>query len=153
MTRTVKTLLLRTLIGASLFLAASFAAGVTVGYMSAKGADIDTDRMLFWFALIFAIVAMVVSMATSISWMRNIDEAAREAHKSAWFWGGSGGMMVAGVGVVLASLPQSAAWTVPPLWFGRTDPMAWLAAGCFGSLLMMIVGYLVAWAWWWMARR
>ena len=149
----VKTLLLRTLIGVLIFFTVCFVLGVAVGYLSAEGVDIDTERLIFWVALIFAVVAMVAGMVGSIGWMRSIDEAAREAHKAAWFWGGSGGMMVAGVGVVLASLPQSAAWTLPAVWFGRDDPVAWLAAGCFGSLLLMIAGYTVVWAWWWLARR
>ena len=35
------------------------------------------------------------------------DEAAREAHKAAWYWGGSGGMAVGGVLICLATLPQA----------------------------------------------
>ncbi|KQS57449.1 hypothetical protein ASG17_01630 [Brevundimonas sp. Leaf363] len=153
MARNLKTLLKRTLLGVLAFFVLCFVLGVAAGYLSAQDPGLNTDAMMFWFALVAGVVAMAAGMAASVAWMRSIDEAAREAHKAAWFWGGSGGMMVGGVGVILATLPQSADWTLPLVWFGRDDPVAWMAAGCFGSLLIMIAGYTVVWAWWWLARR
>jgi hypothetical protein len=153
MPRHLKSLLLRTLGGVALFFGLCFVLGVAAGFLMAHDDSGSADTLMIGFAVVIAIVAMVCGMVGSIVWMRGIDEAAREAHKAAWFWGGSGGMMVAGVGVILAVLPQTESWRLAPLWFGRDDPVAWLAAGCVGSLLLMIVGYALVWAWWWLARR
>ncbi|RZJ76291.1 MAG: hypothetical protein EON88_36310 [Brevundimonas sp.] len=153
MPRKLQILLKRLLLGFLAVVGVSFILGVVAGYMSASGAGIDEDSLFFWFALIVATACMGGAIVTSVYWMRSIDEAAREAHKAAWFWGGSGALTLLGVPVILATLPQSATWTIPTLWFGRDDPAAWLAVGCFGSLLVMIIGYSVVWAWWWLARR
>ena len=89
----------------------------------------------------------------SVAWMRSIDEAAREAHKSAWFWGGCGGMAVGGVFFILASIPPAAALEIPSWFSGRTDPAAYAATGGGALALLMVVGYTLAWAWWWWKRR
>ncbi|MNE97170.1 hypothetical protein D3C80_1954760 [compost metagenome] len=85
--------------------------------------------------------------------MSSIDEAAQEAHKWAWFWGGSSGMAVGGVLVIMASLPQSAMIQIPAWYSDRTDPAAYAATGAFAMLTLMLIGYTVAWAWWWLGRR
>ena len=85
--------------------------------------------------------------------MRSIDEAAREAHKSAWFWGGCGGMAVAGVFIILASLPPVAAISIPSIFPGRSDPAAYAVTGAAALALLMTAGYTLAWAWWWWKRR
>lgn len=100
----------------------------------------------------FAIAAMIGGMTLSVVWMRSIDEAAREAHKAAWFWGGCGGMSVGGVFVILAGLPQSAGLRLPSLFADRFDPAAWAATGAMAMLLLMLAGYGIVWAWWWLAR-
>ncbi|MEK7661437.1 MAG: hypothetical protein AAB680_05295 [Pseudomonadota bacterium] len=45
--------------------------------------------------LLITLGVILVSIPLSISWWKQIDEAARDAHKTAWFWGGSIGMSVA----------------------------------------------------------
>jgi len=130
-------------------------AGVA-GFLSGvvSGATGDTsDRPLIWGMGAFAVLAMIGAMAVSVFWMRNIDEAAREAHKSAWFWGGTGGMAAGGVLVILASLPQAESLNLAAWFTDRTDPAAYMATGAFAMLTLMIVGYALAWVWWWLARR
>lgn len=153
MPRNLQVLLKRLLIAFGVTLVAAFALGVIAGYLSGSGVEFDEDGLSFWFALIVATLCMVSGIVTSVYWMRSIDEAAREAHKAAWFWGGAGGMTLLGVPVILTVLPQSADWTFPALWFGRTDPAAWLALGCVGTLLVMTAGYTLVWSWWWLTRR
>ena len=127
--------------------------GWTIGYQEGRGTPIDLDHALFWTMGAVAVIAMIGGMVISVAWMRSIDEAAREAHKSAWFWGGCGGMAVGGVFFILASLPPAAALEIPSWFSGRTDPAAYAATGGGALALLMVVGYTLAWAWWWWKRR
>src|SRR5512139_1580297 len=69
-----------------------FLAGGVAGAGSYLLSDLEIvlPRGLLLAASILVIVAM---FAASVVYWRNIDEAAREAHKFAWFWGGTGGML------------------------------------------------------------
>ena len=102
---------------------------------------------------VLGVAGMVVALVASVRWMRVIDEAAREAHKSAWFWGGSVGLLAAMPILMMAVLPQTADWRLPDWFFGRTDPMAYAAMGAWALISLMLLGYGVAWAWWWWKRR
>lgn len=141
----------KTAIGLAAILALVFLSGIVAGYLGAKGV-VAEDSVTVWIVGVFAIVIMAGSMWGGVAWMRSIDEAAREAHKSAWYWGGTGGMAVAGFGVILASLPQASSVALVGI-NGRTDPAAYMAAGAIGLLTLMMVGYVVVWAWWWLVRR
>lgn len=127
---------------------AGFIAGVVAG-----ATDDKTDAPLLWTMGPFSVLAMVGAMAISVYWMRSIDEAAREAHKSAWFWGGTAGMSAGGVLVILATLPQAERLRFAAVFSDRTDPAAYMATGAFAMLTLMIIGYTLAWVWWWLARR
>lgn len=134
------------------FLAAAVMGGV-LGYLESRGQDVTTSSAALWAVGGFAAVTMLVSLWAGLKWMSSIDEAAQEAHKWAWFWGGSGGMAVGGVLVIMASLPQSAMIQIPAWYSDRTDPAAYAATGAFAMLTLMLLGYGVAWAWWWLGRR
>ncbi|MNF16570.1 hypothetical protein D3C80_2196450 [compost metagenome] len=62
-------------------------------------------------------------------------------------------MAVGGVLVIMASLPQAAAINIPAWYSERTDPAAYAATGAFAMLTLMLIGYTIAWAWWWLGRR
>jgi len=145
-------LFLQTAIGAVALLITVFVAAVVVGYLDAKGAGIGAESATFWIIGAFAVAAMLGGFLVGAQWMRSIDEAAREAHKSAWYWGGSAGMSVGGVVVIMACLQQAARVSIPSFLPGRTDPAAYAATGAFAMLLIMLVGYAIVWAWWWLAR-
>jgi membrane protease YdiL (CAAX protease family) len=147
-----RTLIIQTVIGAVALLITVFVAAVVVGYLDAKGAGIGADPATFWIMAAFAVVAMLGGFVVGARWMQSIDEAAREAHKSAWYWGGSAGMSVGGVLVILASLEQAATVSIPSFLPGRTDPAAYAATGAFAMLLIMLAGYAIVWAWWWLSR-
>ena len=137
---------------AGLILAAMLG-GAVIGYLSAADPAFDADAANLWLIGGIATMLMVGSLAVSVIWMRAIDEAAREAHKAAWFWGGCSGMAAGGVLGILATLPGAERWTFPTILDGRTDPAAYAATGAFGILTLMIIGYTVVWAWWWLTRR
>ena len=136
-----------------LIVLAAFVMGGVLGYLEAKGQDINTSSAALWAVGVFAALTMLISLWVGLKWMSSIDEAAQEAHKWAWFWGGSGGMAVGGVLVIMASLPQAAVINIPAWYSDRTDPAAYAATGAFAMLTLMIIGYGVAWAWWWLGRR
>ncbi len=85
-----------------------------------------------------------------IWWWRRLDEAAREAHKWAWYWGGSTGMLV-GL-VLMLVLTTRPADIVLPASLGQT-PADLVGAGMIITLGFQLVGYGLAWAWWWLGRR
>ena len=153
MAQGLKRVALYTLMGFLGLLALVVGVGFVVGYLSARGADIDADRLTLWLVTGVAVICMTGAMAITVGWMRSIDEAAREAHKSAWFWGGCGGMAAGGVLVILASVPQAAALDIPASLGVRNDPAALMALGAAALALLMTAAYTLAWAWWWWRRR
>ena len=112
---------------------------------------VEEDTALLAVIGVMAVLMMALALWLGFAWMVRIDEAAREAHKSAWYWGGTAGMAVGGVGVILSGLDQAEALRF--VVSGRTDPAAYMAAGAMLMLLLMLAGYTIVWAWWWLARR
>lgn len=105
-----------------------------------------------WAMWVAAILGMAAAMWLGGAWMLSIDEAAQEAHKWSWYWGGCGGMAVGGVLVILATTPMARGWTVPVL-VEPASPAAYAATGAMGMLLLMVAGYLLAWVLWWLRHR
>ena len=94
------------------------------------------------------VVAMLLAFGLCVAWWRGADEAVREAHKWAWWWGGSTGMAMG------AALMLTAQWG--PGQFSALADMEPLNAFAMGIGLVIglqAIGYVVAWAWWWLARR
>jgi hypothetical protein len=126
--------------------------GVIAVLASDKGL-IAEDAALLIISAVMAVLMMALSLWLGVAWMARIDEAAREAHKASWFYGGSGGLAVGGVFIILASTPPAARLTLPAWFDGRTDPAAYAATGAVGLMTLMLIGYGVVWGWWWLARR
>jgi hypothetical protein len=97
------------------------------------------------------VLAVGVSMGLGIClmWWRSADEAVREAHKWAWYWGGSAGIAFVMILFVLSS------WDVIVLNIPPYDesPNGLLLSGVALTLGAQLVGYLVAWAAWWLRHR
>ena len=88
---------------------------------------------------------------------RGLDETAREAHKSAWFWGGSFGlafislalvalMFAPGSGDALADYANANRGHIHPTTFA-------ILMGFLACCLAQMVGYALAWGRWWLKRR
>lgn len=99
--------------------------------------------------VLLASAIAVFSAIHSLYWWRALDEAAQEAHKWAWWWGGNLGLVVGGAGVVAAALMDV---NLLPAFVQRSDA-ALVAAGVLGVFAAQAVGYGLAWCGWWMARR
>ncbi|AYG95194.1 hypothetical protein D8I30_08370 [Brevundimonas naejangsanensis] len=85
----------------------------------------------------------------SLYWWRSLDEAAREAHKWAWWWGGNLGFVAGGAAVVLAAV---AGVDLLPARVPHTEA-ALIALGVVAAFAAQAVGYGLAWCAWWIARR
>jgi hypothetical protein len=96
--------------------------------------------------LAFVLVVAVPISALIFRYWRSIDEAAREAQKWAWFWGGTFGM---GVGLVATTVASAGLVSV----FEGAPPAKLLAYGAMTVTFAQLAGFLAAWAYWWGVRR
>jgi hypothetical protein len=96
------------------------------------------------------VIAGVVgaSLLLSWKWWQRLDEVAREAHKFAWYWGGSAGLATGLLVVVFVDTGRLAA----PLFEGPT-PSDGFVAGALTVMMAQVVGYAIAWLGWWWSRR
>ncbi|MFN3878316.1 MAG: hypothetical protein ACK4MH_08060 [Brevundimonas sp.] len=98
---------------------------------------------------LFLVAVMAATLAVTVWWWRRLDEAAREAHKWAWYWGGSAGMML-GLALVLTLATRD----VDLARFLPADASSGdlVVGGMLSILLFQLAGYTLAWGWWWLAR-
>lgn len=123
--------------------------GLVVGLGAAFLSDMPGQLGVLLTAILLA-VGMGGAIWLGVGWWRRVDEAAREAHKWAWFWGGSCGMAVGFV--CLMTVTMRGADLPLPAWLGTT-PQDLLVSGMMAILAFQVVGYLIAWAWWWLGQR
>lgn len=96
----------------------------------------------------YALLALApVMVVASVVYWRNIDEAAREAHKFAWFWGGSGSILVAAPLALLIGDDRLTALA------GQHTSSEWFAIGVFSLLVFQLTAYVLVWAVWWIRQR
>jgi hypothetical protein len=85
-----------------------------------------------------------------IAWWKRVDEAAREAHKWAWWWGGTAGTAVGGVFLIVA---VAASRGDTPAIVSSASAADLMYAGAFAIMTCQVIGYGIAWAAWWLQRR
>lgn len=100
-------------------------------------------------AVVLAAGLAVFIALHSLYWWRSLDEAAKEAHKWAWWWGGNLGFVAGGAAVVLAAM---AGVDLLPARVPHTEA-ALIALGVVAVFAAQAVGYGIAWCAWWIARR
>lgn len=99
-------------------------------------------------ALTLATFALIV-WAAFYCWYL-LDEAQREAHKWAWYWGGSTGLLVGMIAVSVAlRIDPNLAEAIQPNGTSKT----FVELGFVAATTSTLIGYGVAWAAWWMTRR
>lgn len=125
-------------------LLSGFTAGVTTGVIIALDGRGPLSVVGIGLAVGFALSVLAWLCVT---WWARLDEAAREAHKWAWWWGGTAGTALAGV--VLVTLQRTAFADTATVGPHALDS---LAAGVVTVLICQLIGYLIAWAWWWLSR-
>ena len=96
-------------------------------------------------------VGLLVGSAASIPYWRRIDEAAREAHKAAWLWGG-GVVSVIAVGAAALLYALQPALSLPAV-VGEASPATWVAVTLSAFIYAQMIAYALVWALWWLRRR
>lgn len=102
-------------------------------------------------AVKLGLFALIVAPASWLIWQYwvRIDEAAREAQKTAWFWGGTIG---GALGWVSLNFIDS-----PLLPFAdrlaQSSPNDLVQVGALAVIVSQLIGMTVVWAGWWWSRR
>ena len=96
-------------------------------------------------------IGLLAGSVVSIPYWRRIDEAAREAHKAAWLWGGGiVSVLAVGAAAMLYALQ-------PPLrlpaFLGEPSSATWVAVTLSAFIYAQMTGYGVVWALWWLRKR
>lgn len=129
----------------SLMTAGLFISGGLIGFLSKALAPMPPAVM----ATFFVVSVGLVTWAAFYCWSL-LDEAQKEAHKWAWYWGGSTGLMVGAIVVLIAlKVDPHLAEAIRPNGSSAT----FVAMGFMGAALSTVAGYGVAWAAWWLTRR
>ena len=98
-------------------------------------------------------LAIAIPVAGAAFWFvaqywRALDEVAREAHKWSWYWGGTAGMMLAFVLLMVRQIGL-----VDWLAAGAESPQHLLMHGGLVVIACQLLGATVAWLLWWARRR
>jgi hypothetical protein len=102
-------------------------------------------------ALTVLAVAVVAALWLGGVYWSRIDEAAKEAQKTAYFWGGSFGGAIGALLVFWLCVPSGSAayhWLT-----GALPHMPLMVLGVGVVLIVQTVGFLLGWAIWWGAKR
>lgn len=91
------------------------------------------------------------ALLLTLGYWRALDEAAREAHKFAWYWGGSSGLLAAGL-LAMVLVRTGSPW-LDALIGPAPSAVTLILTGGLGVIVPQLVGYAVAWAGWWVLRR
>jgi hypothetical protein len=124
-------------------LLACFSIGAIAAQLDGVSFDGPTGDVVFapWLLLL----VMAFGIWASLELWRNLDEAAREAHKWAWYWGASVGLALA---LPLFMFGQQSAGYRARL--GLDDSFD---TGVTTVLVLELVCYGLAWLFWWARRR
>ena len=102
-------------------------------------------------ALTIMAVVVVAAVVASLMLRRRLDEAGRSAERFAWYWGG-GGAMALGIVYLVTYMAAGAPWLDLALRGGWTR-VELIALGAFGLAASQVMGFAIAGAAWWLARR
>lgn len=92
-----------------------------------------------------------VSLNASMRWWGEADEAVKEAHKTGFYWGATGGMALsAGLMAALFAVEPQVSLRAFALFPGDAGL---LATGLATVLGLSFVGYSIGWAVWWLRNR
>jgi hypothetical protein len=90
------------------------------------------------------------------AWVR-LDELSREAHKFAWYWGGSPALLVIlliAVGAVASPIiGEPIAAFVASQAKSATTPEAGFFVGVLSAAVIQVAGYGLVWIGWWLSKR
>ena len=94
-------------------------------------------------------LAMAAALAICAWWWRGLDEAAREAHKWAWYWGSNFGLAIGGVALLTLMAAEGDGGGL----LAGQNAIDLLMIGACAVVGVQALGYAIAWAFWWLQRR
>ncbi len=119
--------------------------GVSGGALGAlKGMGVSPPMPVLAGLALLLLVGLVWAM---FYYWRLIDEAAKEAHKFAWFWGGSSALALVLPALLLFDTARLEAL------LGPHEARYWFLAGVQVLIWTQLIGYALAWSGWWLFRR
>jgi hypothetical protein len=133
------------LIGA---MGAVFFLSALIGFLEGAGVSLKGPIPTFLSIGLVIVLTAVALFAAKHHW-RAIDELARDAHKTAWYWGGS---LAMGLSAAAIMIVPSINADIQALVRAQS-PEAALAAGGFIVCISTLVGYLIAWIYIWMRKQ
>ncbi len=121
-----------------------------LGFAFIRTLEGELSGPVFFLAMAAAIPPLVWAAAT---YWRGLDELAREAHKSAWMWGGSTGLILSVVPMIV--LTGEGAERISLLRRTQADRafVEGALGGFFIAVLTTSLGYLIAWVIYWLRKR
>ena len=125
-----------------------FVLGMLVGGVGALAGKLTGQHSLL--AAVVFLVALPVAVWMTLLWWRRLDEAAREAHKWAWYWGATVGVLLV---LPVMFLPDRVGAVALAHRLGFVEPAELVHFGISAVLILQVAGYGVAWAAWWLKRR
>jgi hypothetical protein len=127
-------------------------AGAAYGFASEMGIALLKTPLTI---TLVAVAVVIFAMVTSVLWMREIDELARQAHYVAWFWGGSTGLAV--LLFLMLAAPALAAYFDFTIIERVMAPFAGEGGAFFAGIMTSIVVLTLCYgAWWiffWLRKR
>jgi hypothetical protein len=117
-------------------MAGALAAAVLAGVGCGAVLTVGHGRWPLWMTIAVLSGIMLLAITAAAPFWRRLDDMAREAHTTAWYWGGSAGLGVGIMSVIALGGVRS------PLFQG---------AAVVG--LAQIAGYGLCWLGWWALRR
>lgn len=131
------------------FVAMTLILGGIMGYDMASGTGLIRNNPGVTYAIVGCLV--IATMGVSILWWLSIDEAQREAHKWAWYWGGSFGLLLSVLAFVVAFAGGDELMSGYTHFMGSEGRL--LALGIITAQAPAMLGYGIAWGIWWLRHR
>lgn len=132
-------------------MAIALAAGAVLGGAIGLIDNGDLPPIANFAGFLLAFAAGGVVIYACLRWWQALDEAAQEAHKWAWWWGGSAGVVVGLIGLLLLRVVDPSGGLS---FLNDTAPVGeTLYDGAMAVLFFQVGGYVIAWAAWWLRHR
>lgn len=131
------------------YILVSLVIGTWGGYKIATGEDIIRELLLA--INLLGVLSCVLGLPLAIQWWKKIDEASKEAHKIAWFFGGSIGIFISMLLAVLNILFDGAVLNGLAAGIRGAQNYAF-ELGITTCLTFAGLGYMIYWAIWWKQR-
>lgn len=127
-----------------------------VGLIALVGALTLASRMFGFDVHLIAAFLLLPILVLAPLQLGAMDEAAKQAHVSAWYWGCMAAVLAIGVlaiGLTLNVIPFEAVSAIAASWIGGAREPNLFVAGLLAGPLMMVAGYLVFSTIYWLRTR